>query len=67
MKHTIKSITLFVLFMALPLFIDLSFAPPFDPPSGAVPLDGGLSLLAAAGLGYAGKKLWDNKKKKKQE
>jgi len=32
---------------------------------GAVPIDGGLSLLLAAGIGYGAKKGYDYRKKKK--
>jgi len=35
----------------------------FDPPEDDIPVDGGISLLLAAGVGYGAKKLRDNKKK----
>ncbi len=43
-----------------------SFGPGFDPTVDdgcAVPLDGGLSLLAVAGLGFGLKKYYDSRKK----
>jgi len=39
----------------------------FDPPDDDIPVDGGLSLLLAAGVGYGAKKLRDNKKKKEDK
>jgi peptidoglycan/LPS O-acetylase OafA/YrhL len=40
----------------------LAQAPPPPPPPAAVPIDGGLSLLLAAGLGFGAKKAWDARK-----
>lgn len=37
--------------------------PPCWPPPCTVPLDGGLSILIAAGIGLAGKKFYDFRKK----
>ena len=37
--------------------------PPCWPPPCSVPLDGGLSILIAAGVGLAGKKFYDSRKK----
>lgn len=37
--------------------------PPCWPPPCTVPIDGGLSFLIAAGIGLAGKKLYDSSKK----
>ena len=34
------------------------------PPGGAVPVDGGLGLLLAAGIGYGAKKAYDYRKNK---
>ena len=45
-------------------------AQPGDPgpdPGGSVPIDGGLTLLIAAGIGYAAKKKYDHKKNQQQE
>lgn len=35
-----------------------------NPPTEGVPIDGGLSLLLAAGLGYGAKKMYDSQKDK---
>jgi hypothetical protein len=37
---------------------------PPDPPAEPVPIDGGLSLLIAAGAALGGKKYWDARKQK---
>ena len=41
--------------------------PTGDPIGGAVPIDGGISFLVAAGLAYTGKKFYDKKKENKKE
>lgn len=38
--------------------------PPPPPPPSQIPIDGGVSLLVAAGVAYGAKKVYDNKKKK---
>ena len=38
-----------------------------NPDAGSVPIDGGLSLLLAAGVGYGAKKLRTHNLKKKEE
>lgn len=47
-----------------------SMAPPPPPPPAAggpnVPIDGGIGLLIAAGVGYGAKKYYDKKKNKGQ-
>ena len=35
-------------------------------PIGAIPVDGGLAFLLAAGVGYGAKKAYDRKKKSKE-
>lgn len=63
-----------VLILALilsPIIISKIFSQPPPPPSGplcwpppcAIPLDGGVSILIAAGIAYGGKKIYDNSKK----
>lgn len=52
------------IFMGLALTPLLTFAG-FDPPPTAAPFDGGLSLLIAAGVGYASKKAYDKRKENK--
>ena len=51
---------LFVLFLVLPN-VSMATDPGFTDPDA--PIDGGLSLLVAAGVGYGYKKYKDNKKK----
>lgn len=41
--------------------------PPSGDPDEPVPLDGGLSLLIAAGVGYGAKKTYDLRKKKNSD
>lgn len=64
----IKKILLLSAFFALPL---MSWADSPDNPSNVLPketpIDGGVSLLIAAGCVYAGKKYRDYKKNKEQE
>ena len=38
--------------------------PPCWPPPCSIPLDGGVSLLIAAGVAYGGKKIYDSRTKK---
>ena len=49
-----------LLFFALPLWAQGPGDPGGDPD---IPIDGGISLLVAAGLAYGSKKLYDHKKK----
>lgn len=67
MNNFIFKAFLIFIFMAVPL-ISL-FAQPGDPGGGDpdVPIDGGASLLAAAGVGYGAKKLRDYVKAKKEK
>jgi hypothetical protein len=53
-----------LLCLALPVLL-LAQGDPGDDPDAGVPLDGGLSLLIAAGVGYAAKKGYDKRKKQK--
>lgn len=55
-----------VTIMSLPV---AAFAqgPGFDDDVEDVPVDGGVSLLVAAGVGYGAKKLKDARKKRKEE
>ena len=70
----LKKIIPILFFLAFFFFIsNMSFAgmgppmgpPPCWPPPCNVPLDGGLSLLIAAGIGLAGKKLYSFRKGEK--
>ena len=64
--------------MSLLLILVLFFTAPFaqgpdatglegEVDTGAVPIDGGLSLVLAAGLGYGAKKIRDYNKKRREE
>ncbi|MBX2931782.1 MAG: hypothetical protein KF781_07555 [Chitinophagaceae bacterium] len=54
------------LLLALVLSLPAIAQDEFDPPLDDIPVDGGLTLLLAAGVGYGAKKLRDNKKKQQQ-
>lgn len=70
MKNAIyRVITLSVFLIGIALMLDAQTGPPiqgpgpggcFPPP--CIPVDGGLSLLIAAGIGIAGKKAYDHHK-----
>ncbi|HET7818576.1 MAG TPA: hypothetical protein VFL70_04670 [Bacteroidia bacterium] len=73
MKKKIYSILL-ILFFTLLIVVDIHATGPPGPPMGGggptcwpppcgIPLDGGLSILIAAGVGLAGKKFYDSRKK----
>ena len=61
---TIINLALTICFLALP-FLSIAQGVPED--VNDVPIDGGLSLLMAAGGGYVAKKMYDAKKKRKSE
>jgi hypothetical protein len=64
MKKTIQNMIPVLLMMALLIFPSLLFAQPgFDDDVADVPIDGGLSILLAAGVGYGAKKINDARKK----
>ena len=68
-KYRSFFVSFLVLFIVLIIFPFLVHAqgpsdPGFDPDA---PIDGGLSLLIAAGIGYGVKKHRDNRKKKNAE
>jgi hypothetical protein len=59
-KILFSLLALFIV-MALPMFAVAQDTLPVDPDS--VPIDGGLSLLVVAGVGYGAKKLKEKRKK----
>lgn len=61
-KKWIKQAILMFCLVA-PLAVWAQPDPPGDDPG--VPIDGGLSILLAAGVGYGAKKIHDNRKKNK--
>ncbi|MFN4234709.1 MAG: PID-CTERM protein-sorting domain-containing protein [Bacteroidia bacterium] len=71
MKSTNLLKVVFVLSIILIAEKALSMAPPPPPPPAAggpvVPIDGGIGLLLAAGVGYGAKKYYDLKKKNKED
>ncbi len=65
MKNVSKTFLYAMGLIAITLILPMAlFAQLADPDS---PIDGGLSLLIAAGIGYGAKKVHDNKKKKQAE
>jgi hypothetical protein len=66
LKSVFKPSIIVVAFLCLALFSKAQG--PGDPgpdPDPAVPLDGGLTMLVAAGIGYAAKKRYDKRKNEK--
>jgi hypothetical protein len=64
-KYTaIKLCILFVVLVAPSL---IQAQPGFDEDIMDTPIDGGLSLLVAAGVGYGAKKLKDNKRRENKQ
>ena len=66
MSKKLKAALFIGLFLLSPFFTDLGIAQP-PPPGGGppcwpppcIPIDGGVSLLLAAGAAYGGKKIYD--------
>lgn len=56
-----------VLSLILVLSLPVKAQDDFDPPEDDIPVDGGLTLLLAAGVGYGAKKLRDNRKKQQNK
>jgi len=65
MKLKISTIVTICFIAALVLPSLVHAQPVFDDDVNDVPIDGGLSLLIAAGIGYGAKKMRDNKLKNK--
>ncbi len=57
---------LLIIFCFLPSFLHAQANPGGDP-DATVPIDGGLSFLAAAGVAYGVKKIKEHRKKKASE
>ena len=67
----LKQLTL-IFFFCLSAVLVFAQGGPGDPggdpgggPVGAIPVDGGLAFLLAAGVGYGAKKVWDGRKSRK--
>lgn len=72
MQETMKKITIvtirLMVIMALTLvYIQVHAQPNPGGPADAVPVDGGLAFLLAAGVGYGAKKAYDFKKGMRRE
>lgn len=66
MRHPFSAASFFMLLtLVIPLLAKAQPPVPGDP--GATPIDGGLSLLVAAGIGYGAKKLYDKRRKGQTE
>ena len=67
--RTLVSLCMMALCLALPALVFAQGGPgdPGGDPDPGVPFDGGLSLLVAAGIGYAAKKGYDKRKKLKAD
>jgi hypothetical protein len=64
-KYILTIIVMLVVLM-LPTLLHAQGVPdPGGDPDAAVPIDGGLSILLAAGVGYVAKKGYDAKQKRK--
>lgn len=66
MKTRIINITILTILFLIPA-LSLFAQPTLPPPPGAAPIDGGLSLLVAAGVGYGVKKIKEKRKKQQEE
>ena len=71
-KNSLFTLLMIVLVLALPMLSNGQVDPPPGPVGGSnpdanVPIDGGLSLVLAAGVGYGAKKIREHNKKKKEE
>ena len=69
MKSVINKAAIFsvilILAVCLPSLVHAQVLP--DPGNGDAPIDGGLSILVAAGVGYGVKKVKAHRKKKAEE
>ena len=72
-KNNLLPLLFFVIIIMLLPLMGISQDPPGPGdtgggnPDGSVPIDGGLSLVIAVGVGYGAKKIRDYNKKKKEE
>ena len=71
LKNSLFTLLMIVLVLALPMLSNGQVDPPPGPvggnnPDANVPIDGGLSLVIAAGVGYGAKKIRDYNKKKRE-
>ena len=67
MKKGIFIYVIFFMALMLPCLLMAQGAPPDDPNDTFVPIDGGIALLLAAGVGYGAKKLIQHREKYYEE
>ena len=67
MKKGIFIYVIFFMALLLPCLVMSQPAPPDDPNDTFVPIDGGIALLLAAGVGYGAKKLIQHRDKYYEE
>jgi len=60
--NTLRSLLLLACIIAIPV-ISFAQSAPASTDVTDLPIDGGISLLVAAGIGYGAKKLYNKKKK----
>lgn len=53
-----KFLTILLVFIILPCFIQISFSQPPPPPPKPIPIDGSLIALIIAGFAFAAKKFY---------
>ncbi len=64
MKKNLFSLLVFLIFILLPFFNYEAAAQPPPPEPEAIPIDGGLAFLIAAGAAYGARKLYKQQKAK---
>lgn len=63
--RSLSTIAMMFVSICLPLILQAQGDPGVDP--DPIPLDGGLTMLIAAGVAYGAKKAYDKRKKEKKE
>ena len=64
MKTILLPIFLLITLLILPAFLNTALGQPPPPPPQDIPLDGGISLLLAAGIAFGAKKIHSSEKNK---
>jgi len=63
MRTLLLTVFVLILFMIEPALLNTAVGQPPPPPPQDIPLDGGVSLLLAAGVAYGVKKIRNSEKK----
>jgi len=63
-KNVVRFALLMILVMGLSFTLSAQPEDNEDPPNNDVPIDGGISILIAAGVGYGAKKMQQQRKKR---